>query len=121
MKKIDIELDKAWSRLVKIKVGACEYCGTSYNLEAHHIVTRSRMSTRWDPDNGICLCKNHHTDDKFSAHQSPSSFHDCIVKIKGVELIESIEKKSYSLGKYLPFEKVEILKNLNQQIKNYEY
>ena len=61
-KGIDGKLDIAWSKLVKLRAGMkCEYCSKTSYLNSHHIYSRSKKSTRWNPDNGICLCVGHHT------------------------------------------------------------
>lgn len=38
---------------------ACERCGSTQNLHAHHRVPRSRGGTH-EPDNGHCLCGGCH-------------------------------------------------------------
>ena len=59
----DAKLDKLWSLLVKHRAGwRCEYCGSREKvLNSHHIYSRSNRSTRWDLENGVCLCGKHHT------------------------------------------------------------
>ena len=60
-KKVSVEAlskkaDMLWSRVVRIG-GRCEYCGcVDKKLDAHHIYSRSNKSTRWELENGICLC-----------------------------------------------------------------
>jgi predicted restriction endonuclease len=53
------DCDIIWSKKIKEK-GYCAFCGISYNLEAHHIISRKNNSTRHLLKNGICLCKFHH-------------------------------------------------------------
>lgn len=49
-----------WVRRVK-KVGSCERCGATDNLEAHHIIGWADYPTgRADIGNGVCLCVNCH-------------------------------------------------------------
>lgn len=93
--------DDLWSEAVKVNYGhRCAYCGTSENLNSHHIYTRSRMATRWDIDNGICLCANHHTfSQEFSAHKTPAKFHAWLCDLKWPDYVEAIEKKSLSVCK----------------------
>lgn len=68
------QCDMWWSKAVR-SIGYCEYCNTPDFLNAHHIYGRSNTNTRWEFDNGICLCAKHHTfSNEFSAHRCPSAF-----------------------------------------------
>ncbi len=61
--------DSAWS--VKIRsIGLCERCGpTERQLNAHHILSRTRLRHRHDLGNGVCLCTTCHAfDATFSPH-----------------------------------------------------
>lgn len=93
--------DDLWSEAVKVNYGyKCAYCGTSDNLNSHHIYTRSRMATRWDMDNGICLCADHHTfSQEFSAHKTPAKFYAWLCDLKWEDYVMDIEKKSQSICK----------------------
>ena len=96
--------DALWSECVKINYNyACQYCGKKEWLNSHHLFTRSRKATRFDIDNGICLCSYHHTlSHDFSAHQSPLEFYEWIVQIKWKEFIEEMSKKSQQVVKVTP-------------------
>ena len=49
--------------------GCCEECGSTENLEAHHIVYWSESPMdRINPDNGICLCHKCHTKEHEGEH-----------------------------------------------------
>ena len=73
-KRLIEALDKLWSMIIR-KAGKCLYCGKTENLQAHHIITRSIMSLRWELANGVCLCPGCHTlSSKFSAHKTPIEF-----------------------------------------------
>lgn len=122
MKSIDLRLDEAWSLLVKLKAGMlCEVCGTSNALSSHHVHRRAAISTRWDVDNGICLCSEHHTDSSsFSAHKTPALFHEWLIEKKGDEFVYNLRQKYNQTLKLLPFEKEEMLKELRSEIKEFE-
>jgi len=50
-----------WKKKVK-KVGKCDICGSTENLEAHHIIPWEYSITgRTDINNGQCLCKKCHS------------------------------------------------------------
>jgi len=60
--------DDAWAKEIR-KVGRCEICGrVGSKLNAHHIISRTRLRFRHDLSNGICLCCYCH---RFSPSFSP--------------------------------------------------
>lgn len=122
LKGVDGKLDDAWSELVKLRAGnKCEYCGKKSPLNSHHIFSRSKKSTRWLPENGICLCVGHHTfSSTFSAHLTPTEFTYWLERYKGKNFIDLLTIKSNSVHKLHPFEKEILLKDLNNQISEYE-
>lgn len=79
------KFDKLWREAAIEKNGAhCEYCGSAYGLNVHHIIGRRNYSTRWYLPNAIVLCSKHHTfDTDFSAHQNPLEFHEWLLKKRG--------------------------------------
>ena len=123
-KGIDYKLDIAWSRLVKLKAGLkCEIpnCKHKPSLNSHHIFSRKNAATRWDLDNGLCLCVGHHTmSTKFSAHGNPIAFTYWLEEYKGSDFIDELSKKAHSTKKWFKFEKEELLKELEDEIKKYE-
>lgn len=54
--------DSEWAICVKLRAnGKCEVCPSKFRLEAHHMIKRSQSKAlRHDPENGICLCQEHH-------------------------------------------------------------
>ena len=67
-KRCDIEM----SKLVREK-GHCERCGSTENLQHHHIVGRRNLTLRYDIINGLCLCYRCHF---FQAHGGALEFID---------------------------------------------
>lgn len=47
------------STLVR-KQGLCDRCGSTKNLQAAHIISRTYMATRFDLENLLCLCAGCH-------------------------------------------------------------
>jgi len=78
-------LDIQWSKRIKERAGyRCEYCGSTSNLNSHHIVRRTIHNVRWYYPNGICLCANHHMfSNEFSAHGLPLEFSEWVRKKRG--------------------------------------
>lgn len=63
-KKFKEEATKLWANEIKA-VGACEVCGKTENLNAHHLLSKSVWPhLRCDLSNGMCLCAGHHTMDR---------------------------------------------------------
>lgn len=93
--------DDLWASAVKIKAGKkCEFCNAPNQLNSHHIFSRSNRSTRWDLDNGICLCPLHHTlSSKFSAHKTPFFFEMWVRRIRGNEWYNALMIKAKSVNK----------------------
>lgn len=79
-----VGLDAMWAQVIKHRAGyKCEYCGGTKRPNAHHIYSRGVWSTRWDLDNGICLCVKHHILGAISAHKSPLLFADFVREQRG--------------------------------------
>ena len=116
-KSIDKILLDLWAEAVKIRAGhKCEYCGIMKTLNSHHIFSKRHRATRWDIDNGICLCSGCHTLRTFSAHQSPD-FVLWIIKYIKVERYKKIQGKAYQVKKWTEVEKEEIKVELENYIE----
>lgn len=96
-KKIMQELDDLVSRITR-KIGYCLRCGKSDNLQAHHIVRRSRSTVlRWDLRNLMCLCRGCH----FWWHNSATKFDmdelcaRCLTEEDEAHLKENQHKESH--------------------------
>jgi len=131
LKGIDGKLDDAWAILVKLKAdNRCEYCGKAayvkdtgrkVGMQAHHIYSRSKRSTRWLIINGISLCPAHHTlSSEFSAHKTPMEFTTWILKERGEEWFDDLTLKANTMEKLFKFEKEALLEMLLMEIKEYE-
>ena len=48
----------------------CQVCGSPKHLDAAHIFPRRYAATRYDPTNGVTLCRIHHE----YFHQHPREF-----------------------------------------------
>jgi hypothetical protein len=78
-KRLEVIADNLWSDLVKKRDEKCKKCGSVFGLSAHHIRVRQHKSTKYDIDNGIALCRDCHSLQKFR----PEQFHDMIIDIIG--------------------------------------
>jgi len=99
------QADIDWSHQVKDRdKWRCVVCGSEFRPNAHHIVPREIRLHRWDVENGITLCVNHHKFSRaISAHQNPMSFFVWLQEhrpqqfvtafLRNKDLIEEEEKK----------------------------
>jgi len=82
--------DRLWSEIIKARDGyRCRRCGRSHRgrgLQAAHIFTRARRSTRWELLNGVCLCTGCH----MWAHRHPLEFHEWVKGVIGEEAYERL-------------------------------
>lgn len=110
-------LDNLWSKTVKLKAGnKCEFCGKTNRLNSHHIYSRSKRSTRWDIDNGVCLCSGHHSlQSNFSAHKTPLDFMEWIRARRGETWYKTLQLKANATSKMdYKLEKLYLLQELNK-------
>jgi 5-methylcytosine-specific restriction endonuclease McrA len=61
IKSVENSLDKLWAQAIKQRDGyKCQKCG-GVGTDPHHIFSRINKATRWNPQNGITLCRECHT------------------------------------------------------------
>ena len=94
-------VDTNWAKAVKLRAGnKCEYCGETKALNSHHIFSRSKLSTRWNLDNGVCLCAKHHVFSfEFSAHKNPVEFIEWLKEKRGQEWYDSLRQRAVLVEK----------------------
>ena len=83
-------LDKKWSLIIR-RPGKCEICGSLGPLNAHHIFGSRYISTRWDLDNGICLCVGCH----HKAHERSLVFAEWIKNKRGYPWYIDLRKRHF--------------------------
>lgn len=106
-------MDNQWSRIVKIRGGnKCEYCGKTEGLNSHHLFSRTNMNTRWDVENGICVCVSHHIWGNFSAHKSPIEFIEWLKTKRSEEWYTDLRKRASEI--YKP-DYLKVKEKLNQE------
>lgn len=111
-KKEQKQLDELWKNKVKERDNhMCQVCQkkvTGHNCQAHHIIPRGIKTCRWDVDNGITLCYQHHKVGVKSAHLNAvwftfwlktnkySQFRYIISKLKEIESQKNEKRNSNS-------------------------
>jgi hypothetical protein len=108
-------LDNLWAKAVKIRAGdRCEYCGKITTLNSHHIFSRSNMATRWDVNNGVCLCVSHHVFGKMSAHKAPIEFVEWLKEKRGELWYEQLRAKAKKTEQQVGLDKEQIKQELKE-------
>ena len=71
-------LDEAWTKKVKDRDNwTCQVCNKKvigHNCHAHHILPKGMKGMRWDVNNGITLCYQHHKVGLWAAHMNAVYF-----------------------------------------------
>lgn len=86
--------DKEW-RLKILLRGRCEVCETDKNLTPHHIMKRSKKSTRHLEENGSCLCTVCHS----WAESYPKKAIEFFQKKRGMAWWNDLLEKSQKIKK----------------------
>ena len=110
-KWLNKKLDEAWSKAVRLQ-GYCSYCGKrspEVVLHAHHIFSRRHFSTRWDVENGVCLCTGCHL---YIAHKDIQEFADWVLNRFGAECLERLRRKAHTPALFGKDDKRAILDDL---------
>lgn len=53
------KLDTLFSKIIR-SAGRCKRCGSTFNLQCAHIISRRYHQVRWNLDNALCLCAGCH-------------------------------------------------------------
>ena len=124
------ELLNLWQQIIKKRAGErCEYPGCNKSngkLDAHHVFSKGTFKhLKFDPDNGICLCVNHHAAGfgREAAHSDPAFMNKITGLVQGYKAIRTpqwyflLERKAWTPQKLdIKLEKI----YLTQESKKYE-
>lgn len=119
---LEKECLELWAFTVKVRVNfICEYpnCYKVNNLNAHHLYTKAKKSTKFDLQNGMCLCPYHHTLGAEAAHRDPE-FKTIIVdnNIRTQSFLDTLRIKAFTPTKVdLYLEKLYLINELNAWLK----
>ena len=116
--KLEKKLDDLWRRCIQVRDKTCRICNHDGRLEAHHIMGRRHKATRWDIENGILLCWNHHV--KYG-HADPENLRDNMIDCIGIEKYNALKEKSRNNGKAyrLSIEDLkELMADLTTELRN---
>jgi hypothetical protein len=112
--KLTKDCDRLWSIIVRQRDATCLYPGCNrQDLNAHHIFSRRNQSVRFDPENGVALCRGHHL---FWAHSAYEEFRDAIIEKIGKKDFERLKAKSNLISKWTISELMTIRDQLKRLI-----
>jgi hypothetical protein len=103
-KQLIKELDTLWSEIIRSR-GKCEKCGRTDTLAAHHYHRRVKFNTRWDLENGVCLCFYHHI---YWAHKDTDESRDWFHDKLGEEKFNNLKIRARISGKGLDLQAIKI-------------
>ena len=104
-----------WSLCVRTKQRVCRLCGSDRGLQSHHIRSVSHLSTRFDLENGLCVCSREHCQQKFR----PEWFQDQVIRVIGDQEYLRLKKKSLTIISD-PIDLIEMKDFLKRKLDEYE-
>lgn len=113
-RKLEKKCLDLWSRCVRARDLTCRGCNSDYRLSAHHIRSRTNLSTKYLLDNGICLCWKCHSLQKFN----PERFQDLVIDIIGDDFYQELKRKSLmEITKHTDYDLEMICEYLEEELK----
>lgn len=93
-KQIIKELDSKIRQQVFERDGyRCVLCNSTETLQWSHLISRKKISTRWDPINSVCMCARCH----YRHHmQGPEYFTIWFLQTYGEDVYEQLVRKAYT-------------------------
>jgi hypothetical protein len=105
-----------WSLCVRERDKVCRICGSDQRLSAHHIRSVTHNSTKFDLENGICLCWSCHSQQKFH----PERFQDSVIDVIGDEKYAALKRKSLQVVDYSTSDLEEKRDNLRRKLHDFK-
>lgn len=93
--KLEEDCLDLWSLCVKTRDRKCMVSGKDYDLQGHHIRSRTHKVTYLDIENGMALTSGVHCLQKFN----PEKFHDLVIDVIGAEEYDRLKEKSGRIWK----------------------
>ena len=96
----------------------CEVCGKRVGLNAHHIVGKDNRRTRYDLQNGACLCACHHILCNEIAHKNPVWFYTWMIDNREEDW-DYLVTVNNEITKRTAADLADLLKEMEQQLRGY--
>ena len=108
--------DYLWSQIIKIANPFCWFtnCGKP-SVQACHVHGRGHEATRWDINNGMGGCCEHHRWET----DNPKDAKPLVMKFIGAKLYEELRKKALKNPHFCLHDYLEIEKKLKKSLKYY--
>jgi len=117
LKKLKTKADKLFSEYIRKRDKVCQKCGREYPYQLHcsHIITRSNLRLRFDPQNAVTLCASCH----MWWHANPTESGEWFIKAfpKNHEYIEKVKNEIEQLR--IPDYEI-LIKRLNKLLEDLE-
>ena len=108
-KRLEKELDNAWSTYVRNRDKKCCKCGSFGPVSAHHAFGRRHRATRWDVINGVGLDFYCHIQ---WAHRDPAGFTEWFRGHIGEDQYNRLTKAHNMIVKHTVEELEQMLENI---------
>jgi 5-methylcytosine-specific restriction endonuclease McrA len=94
------EADLLWTHVILGRDGRCRRCSGGFGLAPHHIISRSRHSTRHDPQNGMALCRGCHfwVHNHLAAHETEAFYAEYGIDYQGLYRRSRVSAKGKDLA-----------------------
>lgn len=96
-KRLMDQADQLWRDCVKLRDKKSVLSGKGGSLNAHHIITRSNLATRWSLDNGLTFTSGEHA---FWVHKNIAESTVWIQNYLGEEKFNSLLERSHQAVKW---------------------
>lgn len=106
IKKLEKQLDAAWSLCIRNRDVICQKCHGSGSISSHHAFGRRHRATRWDLMNGVGLCYPCHI---HWAHRDPCGFSDWFKNYIGTDQYERLSEAHNQNIKHTEEDLIQIL------------
>ena len=108
------EADDLMSKLVRLKRGRCEWCGSPNDLQHHHIIGRSCYFLRYLLKNALCLCYKCHI---YRIPAEAIEFTEWLKQNIGIKLYEWLQAQKHRQPKYNADDYRRLIKKFKAEIK----
>ena len=101
-----------WSKCVRARDGKCQICGDDNRLSAHHIRSVTHNTTKYDLENGLCLCWKCHSQQKWHHER----FQDMVIDIIGDDKYRELKRKSLCVVDYSTADLEDLKEDLTKRL-----
>ncbi len=113
-KKLIKKLDKIFSEYIRLRDGyKCVLCGSRTNVQAGHLITRNKYSTRWNEENVFAQCKSCN----YRHEYQPEIYTSWYIEKFGEKKYLDLVKRSNVIVKYKNYDLETMIEHYKQKIE----